>query len=335
MSSTNKMVSHSFIYMMGDVLRYSVSLVMLPIYTRYLTPADYGIVELLTMLIDFAGIIFGARVNQSIFRFYCTAENKSDKNTIISSALFLGGLFNGIGAIAVATLSAPLSMAIFSHHLYTNYIILLAIDMFLLPLTELPLIHIRVQQRPWLFFSFSVLKLAIQVTLNIYFVVMREMHVEGVIYSAVLSSLVMAVLLTGYSLYTAGIRVRFSVCKKLFSFSLPLKTQCHSDLPKGFPVHQFISNIVRAMHFPVCQGSAENHGGPCLLGCLQCRSGHYSCLPDSGMDHVLQFRDSSQEENHANRLRRTYRCNCNYDCLLHSDPGIWGSGCRLGHCHRL
>ena len=95
--------------------------------------------------------------------------------------------------------------------------------MLLLPLTELPLVHIRAQQRPWLFFSFSVLKLSIQVVLNIYFVVMREMHVEGVVYSAVLSSLVMAVLLTSYSLYTAGIRVRLSTCKKLFSFSLPLK----------------------------------------------------------------------------------------------------------------
>ena len=47
MSSGNKLVSHTSIYMLGDVLRYSVSLVMLPIYTRYLTPADYGVVELL------------------------------------------------------------------------------------------------------------------------------------------------------------------------------------------------------------------------------------------------------------------------------------------------
>jgi len=209
--------------MFGDILRYSVSLVMLPIYTRYLTPSDYGVVELLTMLIDFAAIIFGARVGQSVFRFYCTATNQTDRNSIISSALFLGILFNGIGAIFVAAFSTPLSLAIFSNNLYADYIILLALNMLLLPMTELPLVHIRAQQRPWLFFTFSGLKLAIQVSLNIYFVVMREMHVEGVVYSAVLSSAFMAVLLTGHSLYTAGIRVRLSTCKELFSFSLPLK----------------------------------------------------------------------------------------------------------------
>lgn len=217
------MISHASIYMLGDVLRYSVSLVMLPIYTRYLTPEDYGVVELLSMLIDFSAIIFGARVGQSVFRFYCTANSETDKNTIISSALFLGAFFSGIGAITVVALSETLSLAIFSNNLYSDYIILLAINMFLLPLTELPLVHIRAQRRPWLFFTFSVLKLATQVALNVYFVVMHEMHVEGVIYSAVLSSLFMAVLLTSYSLYTAGIRIRLSTCKELFSFSLPLK----------------------------------------------------------------------------------------------------------------
>ena len=35
---------------------------MLPIYTRYLTPEDYGTIELLAMLIDVATIIFGARM---------------------------------------------------------------------------------------------------------------------------------------------------------------------------------------------------------------------------------------------------------------------------------
>ena len=62
--STNKsnIVSHSSIYMIGTILKRSVSLIMLPIYTRYLTPADYGVVELLSMLLDFAAIIFSARV---------------------------------------------------------------------------------------------------------------------------------------------------------------------------------------------------------------------------------------------------------------------------------
>ena len=63
MSSTTKsLAGHTSVYMFGEILRRSVSLIMLPIYTRYLTPADYGVIELLTMLIDIATIVFGARI---------------------------------------------------------------------------------------------------------------------------------------------------------------------------------------------------------------------------------------------------------------------------------
>ena len=83
-ATKNNMVSHTSIYMLGDILRRSVSLIMLPIYTRYLTPENYGVVELLSMLIDFASIIFGAQVGQAIFRYYCTAKSDEEKKTATS-----------------------------------------------------------------------------------------------------------------------------------------------------------------------------------------------------------------------------------------------------------
>jgi O-antigen/teichoic acid export membrane protein len=220
---SSKIVSHTTIYLFGDVLRYSVSLIMLPIYTRYLSTEDYGVIELLNMLVDFASILFGARVAQSVFRFYCTADTTREKNAIISSALIMDFSFNGLGATAVALLSTPLALAIYSDASYANFIVLITLSMLMLPLTEVPLTHIRAEQKPWLFFFFSIAKLLLQVSLNIYLVVWKEMHVEGVLYSAVISSAVMGVILSSYSLYRTGIHVRLDVCKRLMIFSLPLK----------------------------------------------------------------------------------------------------------------
>ena len=64
--------------MFAEILRRSISLVMLPIYTRYLTLKDYGVIELLTMIIDVSTIIFGARATQAIYWFYCTADTLKD-----------------------------------------------------------------------------------------------------------------------------------------------------------------------------------------------------------------------------------------------------------------
>ncbi|MEE9354175.1 MAG: oligosaccharide flippase family protein [Methylococcaceae bacterium] len=223
MNNSKRIISHGSVYLFGDLLRYSVSLIMLPIYTRYLTPEDYGTVELLSMLIDFAAILFGARVGQSVFRFYCSAKSESEKKSIISSALLLGFVFNGAGALAVILFSEQLALLIFSDAGFKDEIILFTLTMFMLPLIEIPLVHIRADKKPWLFFSASLIKLLLQLSLNIYFVVYKNLHVEGVIYSAVISSTVMAALLTGRSLLHVGFNASIKVCKKLFGFSLPIK----------------------------------------------------------------------------------------------------------------
>jgi len=217
------MVSHASIYMIGDILRHSVSIIMLPIYTRYLTPEDYGTVELLSMLIDVATIVFGAMIVQAVFRYYCTATTEQYKKSVISSALTLGIFFNGLGTIAIILFSELLSIAIFSDPSYKDYIALFGITMFLLPLYQVPMTYIRAQQKPWLFLTFSILKLVTQLSLNLYLVIYLSMHVEGVIYSAVISGAIMGVILLAYTIPKVGLTVRLSTCKQLFSFGLPLK----------------------------------------------------------------------------------------------------------------
>lgn len=214
---------------------------MLPIYTRYLTPEDYGTVELLSMLIDVATIIFGAMIVQAIFRYYCSATTEDYKKSVISSALFLGFLFNGIGSITIAILSEPLAIAIFSDPSFKDYITLFGITMFLLPLQQIPMTYIRAQQKPWLFLVFSILKLTIQLSLNLYLVVYLSLHVEGVIYSAVISGTIMATILLAYTLPKVGLTIHKSTCKQLFSFGLPLKLATISTFYLTFGDRYFLN----------------------------------------------------------------------------------------------
>ena len=69
---------HSAIYAIGALISRLTALVMLPIYTRYLTPADYGVIELLTMAIEITGILVGLRITQALFRFYILAKDRRE-----------------------------------------------------------------------------------------------------------------------------------------------------------------------------------------------------------------------------------------------------------------
>ena len=78
-----KTAKHSAIYAIGTMFRRLTGLVMLPIYTRSLTPADYGVVELLSMAIEIAGILIGLRISQAMFRYYILAETDNEKDKIL------------------------------------------------------------------------------------------------------------------------------------------------------------------------------------------------------------------------------------------------------------
>jgi O-antigen/teichoic acid export membrane protein len=82
-----KTAKHSAINAVGMMLRRITGLVMLPIYTRYLNPADYGAVELLTMAIELAGILIRMRISQAMFRYYILTETEEEKHVVVSTVL--------------------------------------------------------------------------------------------------------------------------------------------------------------------------------------------------------------------------------------------------------
>src|SRR5688572_31135574 len=71
---------------------------MLPIYTRYLTVADYGTLELLSMTIDLIGILAGITLSSAVYRFYHDYQDVGEENEVVSTA--------AIGMIVIAIITA-------------------------------------------------------------------------------------------------------------------------------------------------------------------------------------------------------------------------------------
>jgi O-antigen/teichoic acid export membrane protein len=220
--SGNKIISHSTIYLAGNILQRCVSFVMLPVYTRFLTPSDYGTLELLSMILDFVGIILGLRIGQAIFRYYADYENKKDKNEIISTALWLVAALNVLGILLISLAANPLATMVFGNTGQVRNLLLFSLTLLMQGFFEIPLSYIRAQQRPGIYVSFSIAKLILQLGLNIFFVVYMKLHVEGVIYSTIISSFLMGSMLGFYALKNCGICFSIPKARQLISFSLPL-----------------------------------------------------------------------------------------------------------------
>src|SRR5690606_9087951 len=103
---------HTLIYAAGTVISRLASFIMLPIYTRFLTPADYGVLELLSMTIDIVGMLTGMSIASSVFRFHARYDDQARKDVILSTACIgmtgLAALAAVLGVLASGPLSSVL-----------------------------------------------------------------------------------------------------------------------------------------------------------------------------------------------------------------------------------
>lgn len=223
MSETSKkIVSHGSIYAVAVVVRNISSLIMLPIYTQYLAPKDYGVIELLVMVLDFVAIFIGLQLEQVIFRQYGLTSDLQDRKRIINSALLLMVGINFVGVLFVMLMSDPISIFVFGSISYSELLSLFSLTLLFAGLNEVPMTFLRAQEKPWLYVIASILKLVMQISCALYFVVHLEMGVLGVIYGALLSSAAMAFILCAYTIAHTGLFFSRKIAQEMAVFSLPL-----------------------------------------------------------------------------------------------------------------
>lgn len=214
---------HTIIYGVGVGLNRLAGFLMLPIYTRFLTPADYGVLELLSTTVEVIGMIAGVGLVSGVFKFHAEQDSPKDKQEVVSTA--------GIAIVVMAALagtggffaSGVLNELVFpSGESIPLYFKLFFVTYVFRQAELAPLLLLRIQQRSVLFVSMSLLKLVLMLTLNIYFVVFREMGVLGVLIGNVIATGISAVVLNALLVRSVGLGFSVPKFRKMVIFGYPL-----------------------------------------------------------------------------------------------------------------
>nr|WP_275297942.1 oligosaccharide flippase family protein [Marinobacter sediminum] len=216
------MVSHSTIYAVGNVSRQLVGFLMLPIYTNYLSPSDYGVIGLLVFLVSLFEILLGGHMFQAIPKFYHEQDNIQQKNSVINTAFLVTSVFSGSACLVMAGFSTPLSNIVFGNADYSIYVTIFSALILTHALEQYSLTYIRIIKKPWTFFNFNMAKLALQLSLNVITIVVLEWGLMGLALSSLVSSVTIALILMFYTLYHTGIHTNKFLAIKILKFSWPL-----------------------------------------------------------------------------------------------------------------
>lgn len=213
---------HVLVYGAGIALSRAVSFVMLPIYTNYLTPADYGVIQLIEMTLDVIAILAGGQIAAGIFRYYHAARTEDERRGVVSTALWL--LMATYTLVGAATfLAAPaISSVIFGTTEHATLVRLAAGSLALSAFVIAPLAFLRVREQSGTFVVVNAVKLVVALGLNILFLVGMGMGPEGVFLSSLIANLVIGTGLIWLVARQTGMAFSRSASRKLLRYGIPL-----------------------------------------------------------------------------------------------------------------
>ncbi|MHC4956754.1 MAG: lipopolysaccharide biosynthesis protein [Planctomycetota bacterium] len=218
-----RLAKSSALYSVGGLARRLFSFILLPVYTRYLTPADYGILELLEVLITVSSMLLGMNaVGSAMVRIYHDSKDPKWQNDTYSTALIWNVLISGLMATCGALASGVLAPAYLGSADYAPLLVLAFFAVVPGTMTELGFSYLRVRDEPFKYVVMSIAYLLCNVTLNVVFIVGLHWGVWGFVWAKMITNLLAAGAYAFMHVRRTGLHWDREIAKRIFVFGRPL-----------------------------------------------------------------------------------------------------------------
>jgi len=212
-----KLVSQTAIYGLSSVIGRLLNYLLVPLYTRYFLPAEYGVVTELYAYVAFLVIVLTYALETAFFRF---SKKNNDIKVVYSTALISLIVSSVIFVVLMFVCSSSIAswMGYAGH---TEYIEWFAIIIALDAVASISFARLREQERAIRFVFVRLVNIFINIGLNLYFIVYQEFGIEYIFITNLIASIVTLVLLFP-EMINSSWRFDKVLWKKMMIYALPL-----------------------------------------------------------------------------------------------------------------
>jgi O-antigen/teichoic acid export membrane protein len=209
------------IYGLGDAATSIVSLLLLPVYTAYLSPEDYGVIALLLVIEAVTKVLFRWGVDTAFMRLYYDCADQAARQRLASTLFFFLLVVNGTLLVAGIAAARWLSLWQFDTPEYGTLVALVMANMFVTGFYFMPFQVLRIRDESKQFIALSFVRSAGTLVMRLVLVVGWGMGVMGVVVADVIVTAVFTALLSRW--FVPLIRPVFSpaILRDALGFGLP------------------------------------------------------------------------------------------------------------------
>jgi O-antigen/teichoic acid export membrane protein len=175
-----RLVSSLAAYQLADVVSKFIAVILLPVYTRYISTRGYGVVELLVNGVILISILVRFGMIEAFLRFYFTDEDEERRNALARRAVAFLLIATTIVAVILAVLAGPVSQVVLG---YRDVTTLRIATLGLWTFTNLELAYglLRVDERLRLYAIASVSNVLMTVAASVVLVVILGQGARGLL----------------------------------------------------------------------------------------------------------------------------------------------------------
>jgi O-antigen/teichoic acid export membrane protein len=203
------------------VLLKSLAFLLVPLYAAFLTPAQFGILELVIATIAVVDVLIAANMDGVFMRFYFDRDDSAWRRQIISIYLVIETIYPAVVVGTLIGLSGVISDLVFGTAAYSVFFVIALIDVYLTNVVDLPMMLCRVRRKPYTFAAYSLARGLVQIVASVLLVAVFEVGVKGILIAS-LASVCFAFLITLREYFRDLTHVsEWRVAREMASFAWP------------------------------------------------------------------------------------------------------------------
>ncbi|NLE23601.1 MAG: oligosaccharide flippase family protein [Actinobacteria bacterium] len=163
------LLKDSVIYGGGRMLQKFLTALMLPLFTAFMTKADYGIVGMVVTVTTFLDVFVTLGFDVAFTRFYFDDQDAGHRSKVITHVFYVDFFYPAVLLGALIAFMPQISTLIMGESGYALYFDIGLATLFFTNLSDLPFTLLRLEHRPWTFTAYTVARVLMQVPMAIVF----------------------------------------------------------------------------------------------------------------------------------------------------------------------
>jgi O-antigen/teichoic acid export membrane protein len=216
-----RLARHSAVYGLGGLASRILAVLLLPLYTKYLTPADYGRIETVIAASAVLVIVLRMGISTAFFRFYFDATDPARRTLVVRTSFWFTMVMATAGLV-LGLILAPEIAHVLRLGPHANLVRAAAVGLWAQMNYEQLTSLFRVEERSVAFVTASLVNLLVTVGATVLLVVVLDRGAIGVIVGNFTGTLFVYVVLLVYRRYQLGLQFDRGLLRAMNRFGMPL-----------------------------------------------------------------------------------------------------------------